>query len=206
MGLPLPLRLAIGHSHFEAVHPFSDGNGRVGRVLMTLQMACTGKVPVYVSGYIEAEKQDYMSALASAQKKLDYGPITEFICEAIDASFQEAEATKKAIRALPGEWLARGKFRAKSSAERALQTIFTNPIFTAKTLEEKLNVSTPAAMRAVKQLLDAEIIRERTGFQRNRVFAAEEVIQLMARDFGASVSAAKKEAIGLMRSGDKTAN
>ena len=56
MGLSLPLRLAIGHSHFEAVHPFRDGNGRVGRVLMTLQMACTQKLPVYISGFIEAKK------------------------------------------------------------------------------------------------------------------------------------------------------
>ena len=56
MGIPIAVRLALGHAHFEAVHPFSDGNGRVGRMLLTLQLACLGKIPLYLSGYIESEK------------------------------------------------------------------------------------------------------------------------------------------------------
>lgn len=176
MGQSLPLRLALGHAHFEAVHPYVDGNGRVGRALMTLQMACSRKIPVYISGFIESEKQVYVESLSCAQKGLDYGPIIEFICEALIASYDEAKQTKEAVRKLPEEWMFRGRFRMNSAAHRALSVIFESPIFTAKILGEKLGVSAPAAMRAVKQLTDARIIRERTGFLRNRVFAAEEVM------------------------------
>ncbi|MGK5087143.1 Fic family protein [Bdellovibrionota bacterium FG-2] len=77
MGLPLAVRMALGHSHFEAIHPFPDGNGRVGRMLLALQMACSGKLPIYLSGYIEAEKREYVRALQQAQKKLNYGPIVD---------------------------------------------------------------------------------------------------------------------------------
>ena len=70
MAPSLVVRLARGHWHFEAVHPFSDGNGRVGRMLLTLQMVCEGYAPLYLSGYIEAYKQAYYEALKQAQMKL----------------------------------------------------------------------------------------------------------------------------------------
>jgi Fic family protein len=187
MGLSLPLRLAIGHAHFEAVHPFKDGNGRVGRVLMTLQMAATGNIPVYLSGFIEKEKTDYIRSLEAAQKKLNYSPLIEYICEALVASHKEAEITKVAIRDLPRLWSQRGDFRAGSAAQKALSIIFKNPIFTAKTLGLELRVSPPAVMRAIQQLTHARIIVERTGDRRNRVFAAEEVLRILGRDFGSPI-------------------
>ena len=67
-GMSLPVRLAIGHAHFEAVHPFTDGNGRAGRALWPLQMVCAGNMPLYLSGYVELYKDDYGLALAAAQK------------------------------------------------------------------------------------------------------------------------------------------
>lgn len=59
LGMPLVARIAIGHAHFEAVHPFSDGNGRVGRMLWPFQMILAGYSPLYLSGFVEAEKVDY---------------------------------------------------------------------------------------------------------------------------------------------------
>lgn len=53
MGMTLPVRMAIGHVHFEAVHPFSDGNGRIGRILWPFQIMASGHLPLYLSGYIE---------------------------------------------------------------------------------------------------------------------------------------------------------
>lgn len=183
MGIPLVVRMAIGHAHFEAVHPFTDGNGRVGRMLMTLQMAAHRILPLYLSGYIEAEKDQYGLALQAAQKKLNYAPLVELICEAIVASDKEARQTRTALEKLPGQWRKRGSFRAKSAAQRLLDLLITNPIFTVKLIEAHLGVSKPAANRAVTQLVEAGIVRERTGRERYRVFAAEEVIGLLAREF-----------------------
>ena len=59
MGMTLPVRMAIGHSHFEAVHPFSNGNGRVGRILWPLQMMLSGHLPLYLSGYVERNRDEY---------------------------------------------------------------------------------------------------------------------------------------------------
>ena len=184
MGMPIAVRMAIGHSHFEAVHPFSDGNGRVGRMLLTLQMACHGKIPIYLSGYIEEEKSEYGRVLQDAQKKLNYGPIVEFFAEALLASYREGTRTRACIEKLPETWSSRGDFRKESTALRALPWLRDHPIFAAKQLQEKLSVSAPAAHNAVSHLQRCGIVRERTGFERNRVFAAEEVISLLSRRFG----------------------
>lgn len=62
-GFTLPVRLAVAHAHFEAVHPFSDGNGRVGRALWPLQMVCSDRMPLYLSGFVEAYRHEYGRAL-----------------------------------------------------------------------------------------------------------------------------------------------
>lgn len=184
MGPGLVIRMARAHWHFEAVHPFSDGNGRVGRILMTLQMVCEGFAPLYLSGYIEVKKREYSRALNQAQMQLDEVPLIHFLSEAIIESWNESQKTKAALLALPAQWNDRGKFRADSAAKRALELLLQFPILTTKHLEQRLAVSNPAALRAMTQLCEAGILRERTGFARNRIFAAEEVVELLGRQFG----------------------
>jgi len=184
MGLSLPLRLAIGHAHFEAVHPFSDGNGRVGRILWPLQMAAAGHLPLYISGYIEQQRDDYRRALEAAQKQLRYSEIVDFVAKAILASHEEEAASKAAIAGLPEAWRARGRFRRDSSAHRALSVLIRKPIVTTRSLALELDVSVQAATSALNALTSHGILRERTGQGRNRVFAAEEVIAILSRPFG----------------------
>lgn len=62
MGLSLPVRMAVGHAHFEAVHPFNDGNGRIGRILWALQMIAEGKLPLYLSSYVEGRRPSVRSS------------------------------------------------------------------------------------------------------------------------------------------------
>ena len=189
-GMTLPIRLAIGHSHFEAVHPFQDGNGRVGRMLWPFQMVLAGITPLYLSGFVEANKTEYGKSLGVAQKKLDYGPMIEFMCEAISCSFDEAERTKSALLGLPEEWGLRAKFRKGSAAQRALPLLIKSPIMTANELKKELDVSFQAASTALKSLANARIVQERTGDARNRVFAAEEVLALVGRAFGEDTASA----------------
>jgi Fic family protein len=184
MGMSLPVRMAIGHAHFEAVHPFGDGNGRVGRILWPLQMAAAGHLPLYISGYVESHRDDYRRALEAAQKQLAYGSIVEFVAEAIIVSNAEEKVSKSVIGGLPALWEERGKFRKGSSALRALDVLIRMPITTARTLSEELNVSFQAASSALNALESLHIVRERTGHGRNRLFAAEEVIAMLARPFG----------------------
>jgi Fic family protein len=187
MGLSLPLRMAIGHAHFEAVHPFSDGNGRIGRILWALQMAAAGRLPLHLSGYVEAERAEYGEALQEAQKKLRYRRIIEFVCHAIVVSSAEEAETQRTLHDLPKAWRRRGKFRRGSSAERALTLLLKMPLLTVKTMTSELGVSVQAASDGIKRLEEAGIIRDRSGRGRGRVYAAEEVVGVLARPFGADV-------------------
>lgn len=183
MGMPLPVRIAIAHSHFEAVHPFPDGNGRVGRMLWPLQMLASDHLPLYLSGYVEAHKDEYGNALQEAQKQLSYSHLVRFICDAIVASDFEERESIKAIGTLSEVWMVRGNFRRRSTARRALELLAKRPIVTVKTLARELDVSGQSANEALKALFKKGIVSERTGKRRDRIFAAEEVIALLARPF-----------------------
>jgi Fic family protein len=184
MGLSLPIRMAIGHAHFEAVHPFSDGNGRLGRMLWAIQMAAADIVPLYLSGYVEVNKDEYGAALAEAQKQLSYRRISEFVCRAIVTCNAEESETQRVLQTLPTVWQERGSFRRKSAAERALDLLVKMPIITVKALAAEMAVSGQAANEAVRRLQESAVVSERSGRGRGRLFAAEEVISVLARPFG----------------------
>lgn len=178
-------RMAIAHAHFEAVHPYRDGNGRVGRLLLPLMMAADGKVPLYLSPYIEAHKPAYYDALKAAQQRLDWAAIVAFIADAITGTVDELMATRAALVRLGAAWRARRRYRDKSAALRALDLLPDYPVITAKRLGDRLGVSAPAANAAIAQLVEAGVLIERTGYRRNRVFVAQEVLQVLNRPFGA---------------------
>jgi Fic family protein len=197
-GLNLPMRLAVGHSHFEAVHPFTDGNGRAGRALWPMQMVCSGYGPLYLSGYVEVKKEDYSEALQQAQKKLNYGPLIEFICHAIIESDLEVKKSREVIRTLEDRWQARGKFRKNSAQQKALALLLTKPIITTSILEKDLNISGTAAKTAIKALEKNNIIRYRKTENRKRIYAAEELISILSRPFGSDIELALDKAYRLL--------
>lgn len=178
-------RMALSHAHFEAVHPFRDGNGRVGRLLLPLMMAAEGEVPLYLSAYIESHKDGYHAALKASQQRLNWAASIGFIADAISGTVDELMATRAALEELMRLWRQRRRFRRGSAALRALELLSSYPVLTAKRLAEKLAVSIPAASTAIEQLIEAGILRERTGYRRNRVFAATEVLAIINRPFGA---------------------
>lgn len=198
VGLTLPIRLAIGHSHFEAVHPFTDGNGRAGRALWPLQMACAGNVPLYLSGYVEIKKSEYISALEQAQKRLNYIPLIEFVCHAILESSIEVKRSKMAIESLETIWQERGHFKDKSAAKRALKILLQFPILSSSILKEKLQISAPASTNAINQLVERKIIRHRHFENRKPIYAAEELIHILSRPFGSDIDLALEKAQRLL--------
>ena len=198
LGLTLPVRLALAHSHFEAVHPFTDGNGRTGRSLWPLQMVCSGNMPLYLSGYVEVKKNEYIYALQEAQKKLNYAPLVEFICDAIMESDLEVKKSKEVISSLENIWQSRGQFRDKSAAQRALKVLLSKPIITSSILQEELQISAPASTNAINQLVDKGVIAHRKFENRKPIYAAEELIQILARPFGSEIELAMEKARKLL--------
>ncbi|MGZ3789438.1 MAG: Fic family protein [Bacteriovorax sp.] len=199
VGLTLPIRLAVGHSHFEAVHPFTDGNGRTGRALWPLQMVTSGYMPLYLSGYVEIKKEEYARALEKAQKKLNYVPLIEFICHAILESALEVKKSKAAIESLETIWQERGHFKDKSAAKRALKILLHYPIISSSILKEKLQISAPASTNAINQLIEKKIIRHRHFENRKPIYAAEELIHILSRPFGTDIDLALEKARLLLK-------
>jgi Fic family protein len=180
----LVVRMAIAHSHFEAVHPFRDGNGRVGRLLLPLMMAAEGHTPVYLSPYIETHKNAYYASLKAAQQKLNWQEAAGFLADAIVGSADELLTTRSALSELSEIWRKRRKFREGSAALMSLDQLAHYPVLTIKRLSDLLNVSFTAASQAVDQLIEAGILVERTGYERNRVFGAPEALTIINRPFG----------------------
>jgi len=172
-------RMAIAHAHFEAVHPFRDGNGRVGRLLLPLMMAAEGIVPVYLSPYIEAHKGAYGAALKAAQQRLEWHEIVGFLSDAIVGTVDDMLTMRTALDDLRHEWEARRRFRRGSAALHALDILASYPVLTVNRLRDLLGISFPSAATAVEQLVDARILAERTGYTRNRVFVAKEVLSIV---------------------------
>ena len=177
-------RMAIAHTHFEAVHPFRDGNGRVGRLLLPLMMAAEQHVPLYLSSYIEANKTAYYGALKDAQQRLEWQPVIGFVADAVSGTVNELMKTREALSELAALWRARRKFRKGSAAARALDELPHYPVITAKRLGELLGISAPQVHQAIGQLEEAGILTERTGYARNRIYAASEALTIINRPFG----------------------
>lgn len=180
----LIVRMAIAHAHFEAVHPFRDGNGRVGRLLLPLMMAAEGHAPLYLSPYIEAHKAAYYASLMAAQQRLEWHEAVGFAADAIVGTVKELLATRDALSALRDLWRKRRKFRRESAALRAIDVLPHYPVLTIRRLADILDISVPAATQAIDQLVEAGMLSERTGYARNRVFAAAEVLSIINRPFG----------------------
>jgi Fic family protein len=179
------IRMAVAHAHFEAVHPFADGNGRVGRLLLPLLMSAQGHAPLFLSPYIDAHRSAYYAALKAAQQRLLWHEIIGFISDAVTGSVGELMATRRALQDLRAIWLLRRKFRSGSAALRALDVLPHYPIVTTRRLAALLDVSAAQAGQAVQQLMAAGILHERTGYRRNRLFAASEALSIVNRPFGA---------------------
>lgn len=177
-------RIAIAHAHFEAVHPFRDGNGRVGRLLIPLMMAAEGSTPLYLSPYIAEHKHAYYAALKMAQQKLEWHPLVGFLSEAVTGTVNELFATRHALQGLSTAWSNRRAFRKGSAAQKTLQLLPHYPVLTIKRLAQLVEVSIPAATTAIGQLMEVGILQERTGYTRNRIFTAPEALQIINRPFG----------------------
>ncbi|MEI9915538.1 MAG: Fic/DOC family N-terminal domain-containing protein [Methylovirgula sp.] len=177
-------RMAITHSHFEAVHPFLDGNGRVGRLMLPLMMAAEGHMPLYLSPYIEKYKTNYYDSLRAAQQRLEWHEPTGFLADAIVGTVDELLVTRQALTELSNSWRNRRKFRQGSAAQKALDILPHYPVLTIKRLADILAVSIPAATQAANQLVEGGILNERTGYARNRVFSSPEALLIINRPFG----------------------
>ena len=176
------VRMAVMHAYFELVHPFLDGNGRIGRILLPLMLAAEGYPPVYLAGYLKNHQKQYSRALGEAQLKEKWAEWIGFLADGVAASCVDSINTAEDLLAIRTGWAPKlAHLRSDASAHAALDVILANPVITTNRLKDALSISFPAANTAIAQLEAANIL-EPTGRQgRSRAFVAHEVIARLDR-------------------------
>jgi Fic family protein len=178
--MALPLRMAAAHVQFEAIHPFSDGNGRVGRLLPPLMLAAEGLPPLYLAGYLKARQREYYRLLAGVQLRGRWTEWLAFFLEGVIAAAATEQATAQSLLDLLQHWQTRiAHLRADATARRLLNVLLGAPVQTVLSARTALGTSLQAANTGIATLLDVDILREATGRRWGRSFQAHEVLAIL---------------------------
>lgn len=170
-------QMAIAHAQFETIHPFADGNGRVGRLIFPLIMAAEGYPPLYLSGYLARYRRTYFDALADVQLKGQWDKWGLLFCEAVIQSAKASIAVATDLNAIHDQWvLALSDLRKNATARRFPQLLLGRPVITVKETMAQLNVSFPTANDAIGLLVERGILAEPKG-KRDRVFHATQILR-----------------------------
>jgi Fic family protein len=176
------VRMAVVHAQFELIHPFRDGNGRVGRILLPLMLAAEGYPPAYMAGYMKLHQTEYYRRLGEAQLRQQWPQWVSFIAAAVQASCLDAISTTQDLLALKSEWESRlSDLRRDASAVAAIDYVLAAPVLTVNKLKDYLKVSFPAANTAIEVLCERGILSIREQQGRNRTFVARDVIARLER-------------------------
>jgi len=180
--LTLFAQLAIAHAQFETIHPYHDGNGRTGRLLMPLLLTAEGYPPLYLSGALLRARSRYYEALASVQLRGDWGPWLQLLSRAVVESCDESIAIARDLVTLVERWEQElGRYRAHSATRRVPRFLIGHPVLSVQQAAEGLGVSQPAANAALNNLLAAGIVSLVSERQWGRVFQATEVLRRLDR-------------------------
>jgi Fic family protein len=181
---PIVIRMAIAHAQFETIHPFIDGNGRVGRILLPLMLAAEGYPPVYLAGFLKDNQQTYYDTLANVQLKEKWADWVRFFAAGVEVAAQESMRTAQELDAIHERWhrdVAGMRLRSDSAVNRLPELLIGNPVLTVRQVKDALGISFPAASGALALLEEKGILVQPVKQQRNRTFVAKEVIDLLAR-------------------------
>ena len=184
--VPHLIRIAIGHYQFETIHPFLDGNGRVGRLLITLYLVSKGllvKPTLYLSDYIEKHRSVYYDNLTVARTRDDLAQWIMFFLVAVSETCNKGISTFKKIQKLRDD--VEGKRLVKlgkrlPKAKVLLMNLYRNPRVTAAEVSTILGVTPKTANELIQNFIDLDILVESTGYRRNRVFSFMEYVKLFS--------------------------
>jgi Fic family protein len=180
--LPALTRIGLIHYQFEAIHPFLDGNGRVGRLLISLLLCQWNLMPsplLYLSAYFERMRNEYYQWLLTVSQRGDWEGWLTFLLTGIRDQSIETGMRIQTIQKLRERY--RSQLASRRSAKRlmkAVDILIGHPMITVRELQRGLGLTDfKTAQRYVNVLVEAGILREVTGQKRNRLFRVDEVIE-----------------------------
>lgn len=180
---PPLIDVAVAHYQFETIHPFKDGNGRVGRLLVVLMLLAMDLIHypmLYLSSYIERHRDEYADRLLAVSERGEWEEWLQFFLRGIRKQSEEAFVRAKLLLQLRHDYEERYA-AAPKSVRRLVDALFGEPYFSVGEASEMIDMTYQGANNAVKRLEDDGVIQEITGKQQYRVFRAEEVMEIIER-------------------------
>jgi Fic family protein len=184
--LPPLLRLAAIHYQFEAIHPFLDGNGRMGRLLITLLLCKDGLLSqplLYLSAFFERHRDEYYRGLQAVSREGDWEGWFDFFLRAVASQSRDAIDRSARLLALWQAYRVRLQAaRASALLLRLVDALFNYPALSNRRASQLLGVTPRAAQLSIQKLIDAGILTEATGRQRNRIYVGQEILRTIEDD------------------------
>ena len=183
---PVLLKAALAHVQFETIHPFLDGNGRLGRLLITL-LLCEHKVlrepMLYLSLYFKTHRQYYYELLGNVRLTGDWEAWLDFFAEAVIVTAGQAVETAQQLLDLSNRDRDKinGLGRAAPSTRQIHRALMEHPIATSSSLAEKTGITPATVNKSLGHLEQLGIVRELTARKRNRLFSYADYIEIMSR-------------------------
>ena len=179
--LPLLIQLALAHYQFEVIHPFLDGNGRIGRLLIPLTLVLERALPqplLYLSAYFEQHRSEYYDHLLITSQSGDLVPWMNFFLAGVRQQSRDAE--ERTVRLVELQYQLRNELLAEgrsNSVVRLAELLFSVPIVTAPRVEAQLGVTRPTAHTAIETLVERGDLVEITGRGRGRIYEAPRIYE-----------------------------
>lgn len=176
--IPVLAQAAIAHAQFETIHPFGDGNGRIGRALIGAilrRRGVTSNTIVPVASGFNARRDDYFDAL-TAYRGGHVSPLLSLVARSAAIGGSEGRISVERIKTMPADWMARSGQKPDSAAGRILAGLFATPVMTSEHAAAISGVVPSQTNAAIALLEEADIVREITGRKRNRVWVALDVM------------------------------
>ena len=192
---PVLIKAALGHVQFETIHPFLDGNGRVGRLLITLLLCSAGVLReplLYLSLYLKKRRTRYYELLDAVRTHGDWEEWLSFFAEGVVESAQGAVVTAQQLTALAAGDRERVRTLTRGTTTlEILRCLQERPVITVTQLSARAGVSFATATKALAQLESEGIVKEMTGRKRNRVFSYDAYLRILSEGTEPALGEAK---------------
>ncbi len=175
-------RAPFVHAQFETIHPFVDGNGRVGRMLIPLMFLAEGEPPLHLASFLKVRQHEYYDALLEVQMHLNWATWNQLFLECVIASCRHTVHLLAELSKLSDRWgqaLTGRQMRKHATVWQLSKLLLGQPVITVNATAHELKVSFPAANTAIGVLVDLGILREHGKQNRSRSFQAHEVMNLL---------------------------
>jgi Fic family protein len=186
--MPHLIKTAISHYQFETIHPFLDGNGRIGRLMIGLYLVSFGiltKPTLYLSEFFEKNRGSYLDSLRLVRSSNDLDQWLKFFLTGVVETSENGKLTFKNIVKLRKQYEELIKLKVSTKREKLarqlLLKLFSKPTVSVKDISQTLSVTFPTANILAEEFLKAGLFKEKTGQARNRLFSLWEYINLFER-------------------------